>query len=163
MFRRVVIKLLVGWSIGPTVGFMPFSEARAQNPHDYALYQATVMAQTKITEAAMAKSDDALSSVFTRALLEIHLYKQKYNISDEIAKNPCQRSYEELAVSAGYLSSYINPNRQLSGPNDRGGDGREADKWWASHKEAQAECERLLKLPQSKPVGPDRLTSIVPR
>jgi len=154
---------IVGLLLFCGLGFLSLKEARAENPHDYALHKAIVAAQSKLVAAAKDGSDDALASIHHNSMLELFLYKKKYNISDEIAQNPCQRAYEELSASAMFLSSYIRPSRQISGPVDRAGDGREADKWWDSHREALVECERLLKLPQSPAVEPDRLTSIVPR
>lgn len=161
--RREMLKPIVGLLLFCGLGVLSPTEARAQNPHDYALYKAIVAAQSKMAAAAKDGSDDALASIFRNSMLELFLYKNKYNISDGIAQNSCQRAYEELSTSAMFLSSYIRPSRKISGPVDRAEDGREADKWWDSHREALVECERLLKLPQSPAVGPDRLTSIVPR
>jgi len=153
------VGLILFWGLG----LLSLTEVRAQNPHDYALHNSIVATQSKMIAAAKAGSDDALASIYRNSMLELFLYKKKYNISDDLAQNPCQRGYEELSASAMFLASYIQPSRQISGPVDRAGDGREADKWWESHREALVECERLLKLPQSPAVGPDRLTSIVPR
>jgi hypothetical protein len=154
---------IVGLILVCGLGFLSPTEVRAQNPHDYALRSAIVATQSKMVAAAKAGSDDALASIYRDSMLELFLYKKKYNISDDVAQNPCQRGYEELSASAMFLASYIQPSRQISGSVDRARDGREADRWWDSHREALIECERLLKLPQSPAVGPDRLTSIVPR
>ena len=138
------------------LGFF-LTAARAQNPHDSALHEAIVAAQNKIVTAAKDGSGDALGIIYHNSMLELFLYKKKYNISDGIAQNPCQRAYEELSASALFLSIHIRS------PADRTEDGGNADKLWDSHRKALVECERLLKLPQSPAVGPDRLTSIVPR
>ncbi|MBN9444935.1 hypothetical protein [Bosea sp. (in: a-proteobacteria)] len=157
-----MLNAIVGLILICGLGFLSLTEARAQNPHDYALHKAIVAAQNKMLTAAKGGNDDALASIHHDSMVELFLYKKKYNISDAVAQNPCQIAYEELSVSAMFLMTYIQPNRQITGPADRARDGREADKWWMSHWEALTQCERLLKLPQSSPVGPDRLTSIVP-
>lgn len=163
MSRKEMRSPIVSFLLFCGLGFLSSTEARAQNPHDYALHKAIVAAQSKMVAAAKDGSDDALASIHHNSMLELFLYKNKYNISDGIAQNPCQRAYEELSVSAMFLSIYIRPSRKVSGSVDKAGEGREADKWWDSHREALVECERLLKLSQSPAVGPDRLTSIVPR
>lgn len=163
MSRRVVLVLIVGMVIFCGFGFVAPTEVRAQNPHDYALHKAIVATQSKIAAAARNGDADALGYIYHNSMLELFLYRKKYNISDGVTQNPCQRSYEELSASALFISIYIRTSQQISGPVDRTGDGDNADRWWSSHREALAECERLLKQPGSPFVGPDRLTSIVPR
>lgn len=161
--RRVLFNLVIALMFSGEAVLLSVTEARAQNPHDFALHKAITAAQHKMVAAAKAGDDDALASIYRNSMLELFLYKKKYNIPDEVAQNPCQRAYEELSASAIFLASYIQPNRKISGPIDRVGDGCAADKWWMSHREAFAECERLLKIHQSPLVGPGPLTSIVPR
>jgi hypothetical protein len=152
--------LIVGLVIFCGLGFVAPTEARAQNPHDYALQKSIVAAQINIAAAARDGNDDALASIYHNSMLELIAYKKKYNIPDGVSQNPCQRSYEEISASAIFLLMYIRPSGQISGTADRAGNGRSADRYWGSHRKALAECNRLLKLPQPRLVGPDRLTSI---
>lgn len=162
MSRRMVLNPIISLMLFCGLGLLSLMEAHAQNPHDYALHQAIMAAQGKMVAAAKIRDDDTLASIFSESMFELFLYKKKYNIPDEITQNPCQRAYEELSTSAMLLATYVQPNRQVLGAIDRDRDGREADKWWGSHREALKECENLLKLPQSPVFGPDRLTNIVP-
>lgn len=163
MSQRGGLGLIVGSIFSGVASLLPFAAARAQDPHDYALHKAIKAAQLKVIAAARAGDDDTLAFIYRNSMLELILYKQKYNILDGVAQNPCQRAYEEFSISIAFLASYIQPARQASGPIDKSGNGRDADRYWTSHQETLAECERFLKFPKSPLVGPDTLSGIVPK